>query len=194
MSPAGRKITEKLSDEALADATGKGWAEWFALLDAWGAAGQGHTAIARHLVEAHGVNGWHAQSITVGYEQERGLRAVGQSSGGGWQASVSKTVAAPAERCTAAFADEELRRRWLPEGGLEVRTHRPGKSLTADWGGGAGRIAVHLTPKGEARTQIGLGHTKLPDAAAVAASKEFWRERLTALKTLLESEPPGSTG
>ncbi|MFE5485228.1 hypothetical protein [Streptomyces sp. NPDC056527] len=190
MSPAARKITEKLSDEALAGATGKGWADWFALLDAWGATERGHTEIARHLVEAEGVSGWHAQSITVGYEQERGLREVGQSSTGDWQVSASRTVNAPADRCTAAFADEALRRRWLPDGELEVRTHRPGKSLTADWDGGTSRIEVYPTPKGDAKTQIGLGHTKLPDADAVAAYKEFRRERLTALKTLLED--PGS--
>ncbi|MFD9032202.1 hypothetical protein ACFVZW_13805 [Streptomyces sp. NPDC059567] len=190
MSPAAKKITEKLSDEALAGATGKGWADWFALLDAWGATERGHTEIARHLVEAEGVSGWHAQSITVGYEQERGLREVGQSSTGGWQVSASKTVNAPADRCTAAFADEELRRRWLPDGELEVRTHRPGKSLTADWDGATSRIEVYLTPSGDAKTRIGLGHTKLPDADAVAAYKEFWRERFAELKTLLED--PGS--
>ncbi|MFD7321197.1 hypothetical protein ACFV9D_08905 [Streptomyces sp. NPDC059875] len=187
MTAAGRKITEKLSDEALAGATGKGWAAWFALLDAWGARDRGHTEIARHLVDAEGVSGWHAQSITVGYEQERGMRAVGQSSTGGWQVSASKTVNAPAARCTAAFADEDVRRRWLPDGELEVRTHRPGKSVTADWDGGTSRIEVYLTPKGDAKTQIGLGHTKLPDADAVSAYKAFWRERLAELKTLLES-------
>lgn len=187
MGPAGRKITEKLSDAALAEATGKGWSGWFALLDAWGATGRGHTEIARHLVEAEGVSGWHAQSITVGYEQERGLREVGQSSSGDWQASASRTVDAPATRVTDAFVDEELRRRWLPEGELEIRTHRSGRSLTADWDGATSRISVHLTPKGEAKTQVGLGHTKLADADAVAAYKEFWRERLSALKALLES-------
>ncbi|MDT9690735.1 hypothetical protein Q5762_20780 [Streptomyces sp. P9(2023)] len=186
MTPAGRKIIERLSDDALAAATGKGWTAWFALLDTWGATGQGHTAIARHLVDAHGVSGWHAQSITVGYEQERGLRQVGQASDGGWKVSASKTVNAPADRCTAAFADEDLRRRWLPDGELEVRTHRPGKSLTADWDGGTSRIEVYLTPAGETKTRVGIGHTKLPDADAVTAYKDFWRERLAELKTLLE--------
>jgi uncharacterized protein YndB with AHSA1/START domain len=194
VSPAAKKITEKLSDTALAAATGKGWAGWFALLDAWGATERGHTEIARHLVEAEGVSGWHAQSITVGYEQERGMRAVGQSSTGDWQVSASRTVNAPAARCTAAFADEELRRRWLPEGELEVRTHRPGTSVTADWDGGTSRIEVYLTPQGDAKTRIGLGHTKLPDADAVAAYKDFWRERLAGLKTLLESEERAPTG
>ncbi|MDN3295675.1 hypothetical protein QWM81_16765 [Streptomyces ficellus] len=187
MNPAGRRITEKLSDDALSAATGKDWAAWFALLDAWGATSRTHTEIARHLVEAHGVPGWHAQSITVGYEQERGMREVGQSSGGDWQVSVSRTVNAPPEQVTEAFADPEVRRHWLPEGGFALRTHRPGTSLTADWEGGTSRLSVYVTPKDGARTQVGLGHTKLPDADAVAAYKDFWKERLAALKTLLEN-------
>lgn len=187
MSSSGRRITEKLSDASLAAATGRGWAEWFARLDAWGATARTHTEIARHLVDAEGVSGWHAQSVTVGYEQERGMREVGQSCDGDWRASASRTVDVAADRVTEAFADPELRRRWLPEGELDVRTHRPGKSLTADWDGGTSRVSVYLTPKGDTKTQIGLGHLKLPDADAVAAYKEFWRDRLTALKTLLES-------
>ncbi|MEU7068558.1 hypothetical protein AB0B30_03050 [Streptomyces narbonensis] len=184
---AGRRITEKLSDEALTASTGRGWAAWFARLDAWGGTTRTHTEIARHLVEAEGLNGWHAQSVAVGYEQERGLREVGQSCDGDWQASASRTVNAPAARVTEAFVDEALRRRWLPDGDFDVRTHRPGKSLTADWEGATSRISVYLTPKGGARTQVGLGHTKLPDADAVVAYKEFWRARLTDLKNLLES-------
>ncbi|MFD4372095.1 hypothetical protein [Streptomyces sp. NPDC058486] len=190
MSNSGKRITEKLSDASLAAATGRGWAEWFARLDAWGATTRTHTEIARHLVEDEGVGGWHAQSVTVGYEQERGMRQVGQSCDGDWQASASKTVGAPAARVSEAFAAPELRRRWLPDAELEIRTHRPGKSLTADFedaAAGTSRLSVHLTPKGEAKTQISLGHLKLADADAVAAYKDFWRDRLTALKTLLEA-------
>ncbi|MDV5145544.1 hypothetical protein R1T08_15320 [Streptomyces sp. SBC-4] len=184
----GKRITQRLSGEALSAATGRDWAEWFARLDAWDGTTRSHTEIARHLVEAEGLSGWHAQSVAVGYEQERGLREVGQSCDGDWQASASRTVNAPAARVTEAFTDEALRRRWLPDGDLELRTHRPGKSLTADWDGATSRISVYLTPKGEAKTLVGLGHTKLPDADAVAAYKEFWRARLADLKSLLESE------
>ncbi|WP_351231935.1 hypothetical protein [Streptomyces sp. NPDC002133] len=187
MSSAGKKITEKLSGAALSEATGRDWDAWFALLDAWGATAQGHTAIARHLVDTHGVPGWYAQSITVGYEQERGMRAVGQSCDGDWQASGSKTVDAAAALVTDWFTDDTLRARWLPDGEFALRTHRPGKSVTADWDGGTSRISVHLTVKGEQKTQIGLGHTKLPDADAVAAYKAFWKERLAELKKQLES-------
>ncbi|MFD0552882.1 hypothetical protein ACFQ0X_29665 [Streptomyces rectiviolaceus] len=185
----GKRITEKLSDQALREATGKDWPQWFAALDAWGATARGHTEIARHVREEHAVDGWYAQSVTVGYEQERGLREVGQSSTGDWRTSGSKTIEATAARVIEAFADDDVRARWLPDVDLSLRTHRPAKSVTADFkdaSGGGGRISVTLTVKGPEKTVVGVGHEKLRDAAEVAAYKVFWRERLADLKSLLE--------
>jgi hypothetical protein len=176
-----------MPDEALRTATGRGWSAWFALLDEWGAAGQGHTEIARHLVRTHDVNGWHAQSIANGYEQARGLRTPGQTREGDFQTSGNKTVNAIASRITEAFIDDDLRRQWLPDGEFTVRTARPGKSVTADWDAGTSRVSVYLVPKGRTKTQISLSHTKLPDGDSMVAYKTFWRERLAALKALLEA-------
>lgn len=186
---AGKKITEKLSDDVLREATGKDWPQWFAVLDAWGATSRNHTEIARHVREDHGVDGWYAQSVAVGYEQERGLREVGQSSTGAWRTSGSKTIAASPAQVIEAFADEAVRRRWLPDANLTLRTHRPAKSVTADFKDAEGtttRISVTLTVKGPEKTVVGVGHEKLRDAAEVAAYKVFWRERLAELKSLLE--------
>ncbi|WP_367041688.1 hypothetical protein [Streptomyces sp. Je 1-332] len=188
---AGRRITDKLSSDALREATGKDWPQWFAVLDAWGATSRNHTEIARHVREEHGVDGWYAQSVAVGYEQERGLRQVGQSSTGQWRTSGSKTIDASAARVIEAFADDAVRRRWLPDAEISLRTHRPGKSVTADFkdaGGGGGRISVTVTVKAPEKTVVGVGHEKLRDAAEVAAYKVYWREHLTGLKSLLEEE------
>ncbi|MET9517737.1 hypothetical protein [Streptomyces sp. NPDC002994] len=182
---AGKKITEKLSADVLKASTGRDWDAWFALLDAWDATGRTHTEIARHLTDDLAVDGWYAQSITVGYEQERGLREVGQSSTGDWQTSGSRTVEASVARCEAAFTDADVRRRWLPGSEFSLRTRREGKTLSADYGNG--RLSVSFTPKGESKTQVALQHTKLAGAAEVTAYKVFWKERLAALKTLLES-------
>ncbi|QKW06362.1 hypothetical protein HUT18_08070 [Streptomyces sp. NA04227] len=188
--PAGpRPLTAAVSDDALRTGTGRGWTDWFAVLDDWDATERSHVEIARHLRERHGVGGWYAQTVTVGYEQERGLRAVGQGRDGSWSASVSKTIEASAARVIEAFADAGIRRAWLPEDGFTVRTHRPATSVTADFAdvfGGVSRIDVRLTVVNADKTRLGVGHTKLPDAAAVATYKEFWRERLTGLKALLE--------
>lgn len=188
----GRRITEKLSDEVLRGATGRDWAGWFAVLDAWDATRRSHAEIAAFLGTEHRMGGWYAQSVTVGYEQARGLRQVGQSSTGDWNTSGSRTLAAGPERVLDAFTDPELRGRWLPGVDLSVRGLRPGKSLSAgfsDASGDAGRLTLWLEELPDGRTRLGVGHGKLADAEAVARYKAFWKERLAALKSLLEEEP-----
>lgn len=177
----------KLSDVAVREHTGRGWQEWLALLDAWGATDRTHTEIARWLVTEHEVPGWWAQSVAVTYEQTRGMRAPGQKSDGTFSAGASKTVAVPAERLFAAFSDESVRQQWLPDAALQIRTATSPKSLRADWDDGLTRIVVGVTPKGVGKAQVGLQHERLADAEAAAAMKTFWRERLAALKQLLES-------
>jgi hypothetical protein len=65
----------RISDESVKSKTGKGWAEWLVILDAWGTRDKGHTTTAKHLREAHGVDPWWAQAVTIRYEWERGLRS-----------------------------------------------------------------------------------------------------------------------
>ncbi len=62
------------SDEVILEKTGKSSAEWYAILDACGAAEKGHTKTAEYLREEYHVGDWWAQAVTVRYEYERGLR------------------------------------------------------------------------------------------------------------------------
>ncbi|MDO3704994.1 hypothetical protein Q3W71_25330 [Micromonospora sp. C28SCA-DRY-2] len=179
--------TERISDALLGERTGRDWAQWFALLDEWGGTGRTHTEIARWLVTAHEVPGWWAQTITVGYEQARGLRAPGQRRGGGFSANGSRTVAVPVGRLFAAFADDALRRRWLPED-VRVRTATAPKSFRADWADGSTRIVVGFAAAGESKSRVAVQHEKVADAEQAARLKAYWRERLAALKQLLEAD------
>jgi hypothetical protein len=96
-----RAKDETVGDDALRDATGRGAAEWFAILDAAGATGWTHAAIARHLVDAHAVPGWWAQGLTVQYEQARGMRVPGQRADGTFAVSASATVDGPLDAASA---------------------------------------------------------------------------------------------
>jgi hypothetical protein len=80
-----------IATERVVAATGHDHETWFARLDEAGATTMGHPAIARHLVEDHGVDGWWAQHLTVAYEQARGLRAKHQRPDG-FAISKSRTV------------------------------------------------------------------------------------------------------
>lgn len=69
--PAG---TRRIRDESVRAKTGKGWDEWFGILDDLGAGEIGHTQTAKHLREHCGISPWWAQAVTVRYEWERGLK------------------------------------------------------------------------------------------------------------------------
>ncbi|MBA2632287.1 MAG: DUF4287 domain-containing protein [Chloroflexi bacterium] len=174
-----------VSEEAMRGATGRTIGEWLEILDAWGAREQKHTQIARWLVSEHGIPGWWAQNVTVGYERARGMRVRHQEPGG-FSVSVSRTISASGDRISDAFTDGTQRARWLPDAPISIRTANRGRSARFDWGDPPSRVGYNLFPKGEGRTQIGLAHEKLPDADAAARMKAMWRERLTALKALLE--------
>jgi hypothetical protein len=175
------------SDEVIRANTGHSWDEWFVLLDQWGAAERPHAEIARWVHQEHGVGGWWAQGVTVAYEQARGLRAPGQRRGGHFEVSASKTVAVPVERLYEAFADPALRERWLPGATFEVRTAIPAKSIRANWEDGSTRLVILFSARGGSKSQVALVHERLPDAATAEQLKPWWRERVAALKRLLET-------
>jgi hypothetical protein len=175
------------SDERIRERTGRGWEEWFDLLDDWGAMERTHRETARWVAEQLGIGPlvWEAQAVTSSYEQARGLRAVGETEQG-FAASASRTVAVPVERLFDAVVDESLRRSWLPDGELSERTATRPKSARFDWGDGSSRVMVAFSAKGEEKSTMALQHVRLADLAEAERMKAYWRERVTALKEELE--------
>ena len=175
-----------LSSGKLAEATGKNWDEWLELLDQAGAIKRTHTEIARWLTEEQGVPGWWAQSITVGYERARGLREPGQRTDG-WTVTASKTVDVPIEKLFEAFEKESVRQQWLPEVELHLRTATAPVSARYDWGDGTTRLIVGFEAINPIKSRVALEHEKLPDGEVAERMKVWWRERVQALKELLEA-------
>jgi len=186
-SPEQATRGPRTSGEAVRHATGRDRDEWFALLDAWGATERRHRDIAAWLMGEHDVDNWWAQTLTVDYEQARGLRAPGGSRDGTFGVSTSMTVAVPVDRLFEAFVDAELREQWLSGAVMRERTSQPGRSAHFDWEDGATRVIVGFTAKGKARSQAALLHERLPDARVAERMKFYWRERMAALKDLLEN-------
>lgn len=171
------------SEDAVREATGKGWRDWFRLLDTWGADRRTHRDIARHLVDDHAVPGWWAQAITVSYERARGMRAKYQKADG-FEVSVSKTVPASLEDLWEAVTDAARRARWLERGTLRTRTSTEGKTARFDGPDGT-RVLVAFEAKGPAKSTIYVAHSRLPSADAVEERRAFWRERLARLAEAL---------
>ena len=173
------------SDANLRANTGKGWREWFRILDSWGAKERKHGETATYLREERGVDGWWAQSITVGYERARGLRAKHQTLSGSFQVSTSKTLPVGVGRVFKAFADAPQRNRWLERGTLRVRTSMKNRSVRFDFRDGTSRVVAAFDPKGRTKTSVTIQHEKLPDAAAVDEMRAMWKESLNRLAEVL---------
>ena len=171
------------SDDALAAATGRGWKEWFAVLDAWNAHERTHTEIARHLASEHGVPGWWTQTVTVGYERARGLRAKHERPDG-FSVSVSRTIAAPAGRLHASFTDERERERLVP--GLVPRASRARLVARFDRPSDGTRVVTSFEEKGPAKGTVHVQVDRLADAGAAERAKAEWRGLLDRLERALE--------
>jgi uncharacterized protein YndB with AHSA1/START domain len=176
-------MEEKIGSAALQAKTGRTWEEWFAVLDAAGAAEKGHAETVQYLHGELGIDGWWAQMITVGYEQARGKRVKHQKPNG-YEVSVSKTLPVSAAALFGAWQDEAVRRRWLPEPGAVVRKATPEKSIRLGWPDQT-LVSVDFYPKGDSKTQVAVQHGKLPDSEAAARMKAWWGDALERLKAEL---------
>jgi hypothetical protein len=178
------------SEERLREQTGRGWEEWFDLLDSWGAESLGHTEIARRVGELPGVPGWYAQAVTMSFERARGLRAVGQRTGReGFVAGVSKTIAASAEDVFAAFVDPSQRAGWLPDIVPSERTvAKPSRTARYDVGDGPTRLMVTVDAKGPKKATLVVEESRLAGAEQREVRKDFWRQAVATFKMELETQ------
>ncbi len=178
--------TAGISDEAVAGKTGKTWAEWFAVLDAAGAAKMDHKEIVAHLSEQHQVSSWWRQMLTVGYEQARGLRQKHEKPDG-YEVSVSKIINVPLTVLFNAWEDETERARWFPRRKFTIRKATPNKTLRLTWGADKSSVEVYFYSKGDAKSQVTCQHRKLPNQEEVERMREFWAKTLQSLKKRLEA-------
>jgi hypothetical protein len=176
------------SDEAVRRRTGRGWLEWFEILDRAGAKEMDHKSIVAYLNENHAISSWWQQQVTVAYEQERGLRKVHQMVDG-YQISRSKTINVPLPDLYAAWEDENRRGRWLREVSFEVRAARTGKSMRMAWVDPGGIVDVSFSSKGAGKSQLTVQHSKLKSQQLAEEMKIYWAEALKNLKAYLESPP-----
>ncbi len=120
----------------------------------------------------------------MGYERIKGLRALGQRRNGTFEASKSRTFNVPVATLFEAWSDSALRRRWLDEGGVKVRTATAPKSMRLGWPDGT-IVAVWFTAKGASKSVVALAHTKLADRETADRLKTYWTQRLDDFAELI---------
>ncbi|WP_167040765.1 hypothetical protein [Salinibacterium sp. ZJ454] len=163
-----------LSDEAMLKATGKAPDDWFALLDAEKATLWTHTEIARWLVDVQGVDGWWAQSVTVRYEQERGMRLPGQQGDGTFSVSATKTVPHP----VPAVLDATIRLVSAEFGHAPSSSKSEVKRPYARWKVDGEAVLASLEDK-NGKTALNLTHSGIIDGSRVEHAKPTLARLLT---------------
>ena len=174
-----------MSDAAIKKATGCTWEKWVWCLDQMGAPDMSHRAIAEQVQRSFKTSDWWSQMVTVGYERIKGLRQIGQRLSGAYEATKSKTIAAPAAKVFRAFNDSRARRKWLADTTVTIRKAVPGKSVRMTWDDGTS-VEVWLTPKGD-KTITAVAHRKLAGKEDVERRKQYWADRLNAISELTAS-------
>lgn len=202
-----RDPSSGISDEKLIERTGHPWSHWKQVLDGYDCRAKGHTAAARFLQDEHGVSPWYAQSITVRYETESGIRVPNQRPDG-FQFSVSRRLNAPVSEIWAALTLPGMLKRWMgPNASLEAA---PGgrfhgvldgsgivkavifeKGLRLEWradeAGPPSRVEFNLQRQ-EERVGLRVTHSRLAAEHDVDRLRAEWREALNELQSLLEGE------
>ncbi|HEY3428576.1 MAG TPA: hypothetical protein VGK83_07930 [Acidimicrobiia bacterium] len=167
------------TEETIKANTGRGWEEWRKVLDAWSADTKGHTAIAAHLREKHGVDGWWSQAVTLGYERIKGLRLKYQGTDGTFTANKSKTVRADAKLLRRMLVSEKDRKDLFPDFETELRSRADANTLRIGIGNGA--ALIYIEPLADGRAKVTISHEKLSSTEDVELWKKYWSEWLTAL-------------
>ncbi len=176
-----------MSDTVIKERTGCTWERWVKSLDYYGAEQMSHRDIAALVSGKYKVPSWWTQTVTVGYERIKGLRARGQRRDGTYEASKSRTFNVPVTTLFDAWKDATVRKRWLGDATAKVRTATAPKSMRLGWSDGT-IVAVGFISKGRTKSSVAVQHTKLPDRQTADRLKKYWSERFDALREVL-AEP-----
>lgn len=183
---ASSKKSASVSDASVQKATGKNWAQWFAILDKAGARKMPHPEIARLIHSKFKCPGWWSQMVTVEYERARGMRKIHETTSG-FHAGRSITLSAPIGKVFDAWQDLSARRRWLKDPNFTVRKASVNKSMRITWVDGKTNVEAMFYSKGPKKSLVTVDITKLSNAKAVEQWKSYWGDALGKLKTILEA-------
>lgn len=184
----------RVSEEAVRRATGRGWSEWFAVLDRLGH-GAEHAAMAGRLRERHGLSPWWSRCVTLTYQRARGLRKAHGRRDGTFEVGVQRTVDAPRPTAFAAWTDARSVSTWFTtKARQDVRVggaYRnadgdrgtylavdPPRRLRFTWdnpGHCPGTVVeVTFAAAGPSRTVVRLRHSGLASEARAQGMKTGW--------------------
>ena len=122
-----------MSEGSVKSATSRGWDEWCDLRDARPERLDGHTAIASFLVGEARLDGWWAQTVTVGYERITGLTPSIPTRRWNLHYRKTRTVTVNGDWLRALLLDGGARSELFPGLGTELRSKPTSKVIRRPW-------------------------------------------------------------
>lgn len=171
--------TPETSEETVREATGRGWDEWCDVIEASPVAGADHSTIATYLTDEIGLDGWWAQSVTVGFERITGRRLPHQRPDGSFTVSKSKTLDLDREELKALLLDMEAHADLFPGLETEIRSRPGSRDPRIALGGGS--VLFSLDQVGSGRVKLTVSHERLAHPDDVERWRVYWGEWLEAL-------------
>lgn len=167
------------TDEVIRAQTGRDWQQWRAFIDGWPGHEHGHAAVAAWLQQEHGVDGWWAQAVTVGWERITGRRLPYQMADGTFTANKSATITTDHDGLRELLLDEAGRADLFP--GLDPQLRSRPSSKNVRIGLEQGVAEINLVSKTDGKVKVTVAHAKLESPDDVEQWKAFWSGWLEAL-------------
>jgi len=179
-----------MSDAVIKEKTGCAWEKWVKSLDYHGADRMSHREIAQLVSEKYKVPSWWTQTVTVGYERIKGIRARGQRRDGTFEATKSKTFNVSVDKLFDAWTVARNRNRWLKDARVKLRGATKNKYARLDWSGDGGNtiVSIGVLTKGKAKSAVSVQHPNLPDKETATRMKAYWSEQLEHLAGFLKEQ------
>lgn len=167
-----------MSDDAVNQATGKTWPQWFTILNKAGAKKMDHPAIAKLLSKKYKVPDWWCQMVTVGYEQAMQGRKPHQRPSG-FEISVGKTLPLSMGTLYAAWMNGSKRQAWLKHPLTPTPTKQK-RVLRFAWADGSPiEVRFDLRPSGGCRVMV--QHSRLRTSREAKQMQAWWRSALARM-------------
>lgn len=206
----GEKIAG-IGDDAVENATGERWSHWLGYLDGVDGTSLTHQERVAELAAAGVESGWWQQQLAVGYERERGLRAVGETADAGFEIGVQRTLPVSREALWSFLTSRDGLERWLGdvdsislEPGSryetadgttgEVRTLKRAERIRMTWQPstreGATTLQLTLTQgqSGDEKTALRIHQEHLADAAERETMRAHWQDVLDAVESFVGAQ------
>jgi uncharacterized protein YndB with AHSA1/START domain len=194
-----------VSDENVKKETGKSFAEWWTVLDAFGGPAKGRREIGNHLYGELKVDPWWSATLQVEYERHKGV-VEKDGRGKGYTICATKSVKAPPGKCWEALATGVALDAWFgPKNELDLRAGgslsngdgntadvkgvTPGKTIRLVWKDASAPgtpVEVKLQPAG-AKTTVMVTHDRLQTREEADGLRAAWGEALERMKKLVEA-------